>query len=139
MSDYKTSIICNGSKWAGEAPDPIEKLLEVLKENTLEERFFTKYGLNINGHLSYDKEKIVKWENLCPILPDYKNHIHIKFKEYIDSIPDGTYQFFGGFEERSHVFNILSNDPEVINSLSEAIKANKGWKLYYKKNLANKS
>ncbi len=43
-------IISNGSKWAGEAPDTIDKLLEVLKTETLDPIFathgsFVSYGL----------------------------------------------------------------------------------------------
>ena len=38
-----TTIISNGSKWYGEAPDSIDKLLEVLKDNTLDPRF-SEYG-----------------------------------------------------------------------------------------------
>jgi hypothetical protein len=38
-----TTITSNGSKWYGEAPDSIDKLLEVLKENTLDPRFI-EYG-----------------------------------------------------------------------------------------------
>lgn len=38
-----TTITSNGSKWHGEAPDSIDKLLEVLKENTLDPRF-SEYG-----------------------------------------------------------------------------------------------
>ena len=34
-----TTIMSNGSKWYGEAPDSIDKLLEVLKENMLDPRF----------------------------------------------------------------------------------------------------
>jgi hypothetical protein len=32
-------IISNGSKWAGQNPDPIDKLLEVLETETLDPRF----------------------------------------------------------------------------------------------------
>ena len=32
----KTNIISNGSKWAGESPDSIEKLFEVIESETLE-------------------------------------------------------------------------------------------------------
>jgi hypothetical protein len=36
-------ITSNGSKWAGEAPDPVEKLIEVLKTEVLDPRF-ARYG-----------------------------------------------------------------------------------------------
>jgi len=34
-----TTIISNGSKWAGEAPDSVEDLLKVLEDNALDPRF----------------------------------------------------------------------------------------------------
>ena len=40
-----TTITSNGSKWYGEAPDSIDKLVEVLKGHTLDPRF-TEYGSN---------------------------------------------------------------------------------------------
>jgi len=43
MIDKTTTINSNGSKWAGEAPDSIEKLVEVLKENALDP-MFSDYG-----------------------------------------------------------------------------------------------
>lgn len=114
----KTEIISNGSKWAGEAPDSIEKLLEVLKDNTIEERFFHQFIAN--PHSSKPKIK----SNLCPIS-------HNQDKYFFE----GATLFFGSFEERSHVFRIATNDPEIIEKLSEAIKNNKGWKKYYEKHL----
>jgi len=38
-----TNIICNGSKWAGQEPDPIETLLERLATHTLDP-LFEDYG-----------------------------------------------------------------------------------------------
>jgi len=38
-----TTIISNGSKWFGEQPDTVEKLLAVLKENMLDPQF-SEYG-----------------------------------------------------------------------------------------------
>lgn len=37
------NVISNGSKWAGEAPDTVEKLIEVLKTETLNP-LFEQYG-----------------------------------------------------------------------------------------------
>lgn len=106
------NIHSNGSKWAGEENDTIEKLIEVLNTNTIEERFFYKYyKSNEHGY------KVIPC-NLCPI----DNN-------------GGIYTFFGNFEEVSHVFNIETNNEKIIHDLVISIKANKGWKLYYKKNL----
>ncbi len=33
--------------------------------------------------------------------------------------------FFGNFQDVSHVFNITSNDPQVVRALSRAIRANR--------------
>lgn len=38
-----THIESNGSKWAGQKPDSISKLIQVLKTNIIESRFFAKY------------------------------------------------------------------------------------------------
>lgn len=108
----ETIIHSNGSKWAGEAPDSIEKLIDVLGKNTIEERFFKSFYRN-------EKEGR-RWYQCSPI---------------DDNINKTKKIFFGNFEEVSHVFRIETNDEEIINILSDAIKANKGWNLYKEKNL----
>ena len=118
-----TNIISNGSKWAGQEPDSIDDLIKVLEEYTIEERFFTKYVVDREGKYTY--------KNLCPIDAEYKDHV---FPAFRDTIEEGTYRFLGNFEEVSHVFNIETNDKEVIDKLVKAIKANKGWIKYYEKN-----
>lgn len=120
---YKTTIHSNGSKWAGEAPDTIEKLIEVLKENTIEERFFDKWEKD-----RHEKPSI--WKNLCPISINEPSK-----GEGFYGDPEGSTIFFGNFEEISHVFRIATNDPTIIEKLTPAIKANRGWELYYEKNL----
>lgn len=125
-------IISLGSKWKGQENDSIDRLLELLKTHTIEERFFSKYGVNKEGNLVYNKESIVEWRNICPINDNYKNEI--RKGEYRDSLPDGVYNFFGNFEEISFVFNIVTDEKEIIDKLVPAIKANKGWELYYNKN-----
>jgi len=104
----QTIIHTNGSKWAGEAPDSIDKLIERLSMYTIEERFFSKF------QRGYGKDK--KRYTLCPI-----------------SKEDGMYMFFGNFLEISGVFRIETNDPAVINQLKPAIMNNKGWKEYIHK------
>lgn len=108
----ETIIHSNGSKWGGEAPDNIEKLIEVLKSNTIEERFFNSfYKLEKQGK---------KWYQCSPIDKSVNGNKTI---------------FFGNFEEVSHVFRIETNDEEIISALSKAIRENKGWLLYREKNL----
>lgn len=114
-SDY---ILChtvtsNGSKFFGEEHDTIEKLIVVLNNYTIEEFFFTKYICN------RDEEGPIIYKNMCPI----------------DFLPNGNVHFFGNFEKISHVFNIETNNIEIIEKLYTAIKKNKGWELYYEKHL----
>lgn len=110
----ETVIISNGSKWAGEQPDSIDKLIEVLEsEHVIEERFFKPFE---NGH-GEDRT----YHQFCPINKSEKG--------------EGWMKFFGNFENLSHVFEIETNDPEVVENLTKAIKNNKGWKDYYHKNL----
>jgi len=99
-----TTIISNGSKWNGQKPDSISKLLEVLKDNTIEEMFF---GKSIIPHS--EGKKFVS----CPIRKE-----------------KGIYYFFGNFEEVSHVFNIETTDKGLISKLRDAIMNNAGWKKY---------
>lgn len=114
-----TNIISNGSKWAGQEPDSIEDLIKVLEEYTIDERFFAKYGVDRDGRYTSNEDSIY----------EYKNHNPINNRTL-----EGFYLFFGNFEEISHVFNIETNDKEVIDKLVKAIKANKGWIKYYEKN-----
>ncbi|MEX0313442.1 MAG: hypothetical protein AB3N18_04635 [Allomuricauda sp.] len=117
----KTIIHSNGSKWAGESPDSIDKLIELLKVYTIEERFFHQYTDQImQGEIWIDVKR-----NLCPISIDDDGIIYQK----------GMHVFFGNFEEVSHVFRIETNNPDLIESLTNAIKCNKGWKKYYDKHL----
>ena len=116
MKTAKTEILSNGSKWAGESPDSIEKLIEVLNAETIEESFFVKYCTN-----RHSKAK-AEYTNFCPI----------------SKTDDGKYShFFGNFENLSHVFRINSNENNVVESLTNAILNNKGWAKYYKKNLVD--
>lgn len=105
--NIKTVITSNGGKWGGEEQATINELLDVLKAEVIEERFFKQY--------THNKEKF----NFCPIKTE-----------------DGeTYRFLGNFENLSWVFKITTNDPELIKKLTKAIKDNKGWVDYYEKNL----
>ena len=81
-----TTIISNGSKWLGEPPDPIEKLLEVLASHPLN-RVFERCG------------------------------------NFIGPSAGGT-RFWGNFEGLSHVFDIETDDPDVIGRLTAAIREN---------------
>lgn len=88
-----TQITSNGCKWHGESPDPIEKLIEVLGENTLDPRF----------------EQCGDF-----VIP----------QEY------GRVRFFGNFLGLSHVFNITTDDSEIIDQLTVAIRTNQASEEY---------
>lgn len=77
----------NGSKFAGEKPDTIEKLIEVLANHPLDRRF------EDNGN-------------------------------FIMSYNDNCTKFFGNFYTLSHVFNIVTDEADVIEQLTTAIKTN---------------
>ena len=99
-------IISNGSKWAGQQPDSIEELLNVLDKYTLDPTF-EKYGNFINSNPEWLKPEAVE---------EYK----------------GCTKFFGNFMTLSHVFNIITDDTEVIEALTKAINKNVET-LQYKK------
>ena len=86
------TIHTNGSKWAGEQPDPLEKLFEVLKNHTLE-----------------------------PDLEDCGNFVHEKLR---------SVHFLGNFFDISHAFDIETDEPELMEKLFAAIRANKNTEEY---------
>jgi hypothetical protein len=96
-----TRIISNGSKWAGEAPDTIETLLRVLDTDILD-KSFEKYG------------------NFITKSPKYAESFYAE----LGTNPANTYNFFGNFRTVSHVFNIATDEIEVIKKLRKAIRAN---------------
>ena len=98
-----TIIVSNGSKWAGQEQDPIEILLDVLKNYSLN-RTFEAYG---------DFYQPVP--HLCD---QFGAHTH-------DSEYEGLSSFSGNFYTLSHVFNIYTDDHELIEKLKTAIRANK--------------
>ncbi len=97
-------IKSNGSKWAGQQPDTIETLLNVLQTYTLDPTF-EKYGNFITDY--------------NPIHWDDKNK-HLK----------GCMSFFGNFRTLSHVFNIITDDRGIINQLTVAIRNNQETNEY---------
>jgi len=96
-----TVITSNGSKWAGQSPDSIELLLEVLANNPLDRRF-EAYGDFIYG---LDSE-------------------HGYTTAELRAAAVGWVSFHGNFFKLSHVFNIRSNDSKVIEQLTSAIRSN---------------
>lgn len=105
-----TIIRSNGSKWAGESPDSIEDLIAVLGTHALAAKF-----------------------------EDYGNFVMKLTSTYLEALNgDGAnltphaLHFWGNFEELSHVFDVITDDQDVIDRLITAIKANKRTPAYYK-------
>ena len=94
-----TTIISNGSKWAGEAPDSIATLLDVLGTHALHRLFESHLGEGTGAFISVCQAS-EKW-----------------------ALP-GTTRFHGNFIGLSHVFSIDTDDPDLIDRLTAAIKAN---------------
>lgn len=97
-------IQSNGSKWAGQQPESIEALIEVLKQYPLDPTF-EKYGNFINPNPQFTEPEI-----------------QAKYA--------GCTSFFGNFYALSHVFNIYTDEPAIIDRLSKAIKANLSTEEY---------
>ena len=95
-------ILSNGSRWAGEEPDSIENLLEVLRVHPLDRSF---------EHFGNFVDTSPQWG------PDGTSP-----SPYPDN--PGVADFFGNFYHLSHGFNIHTDEPEVIALLTKAIRAN---------------
>jgi hypothetical protein len=97
-------VISNGSKWYGQKPDSVEELLNVLNKYALDP-MFEEYGNFINHNPNWLKKESAE-----------------KYK--------GCTKFFGNFSEVSHVFDIITDEPEVITALEMAIKRNTETEQY---------
>lgn len=93
---YTTTISSNGSKWNGQEPDSIETLFKMLETFALD-RTFENYG------------------NFVMVEPVSEAG------EYL--VPNGV-RFWGNFAEICHVFSIDTDDPELIERLTTAIRGN---------------
>lgn len=98
-----TIIRSNGSKWAGQKPDSLEKLLEVLNGHPLR-REFEAYG----DFIERDPRN-AKGESIGGLM----------------GLAGESVSFSGNFHNLSHVFHIVSDDVDVIARLTAAIEANK--------------
>lgn len=99
----KTDIRSNGSKWGYEKPDSIETLIEVMGKYALDPMFekYGDFGYRLDAeNCGQCKEDIGKWH------------------------------FFGNFSELSHVFDIITDDPDIIDRLRAAISTNKNTEAY---------
>lgn len=105
MKNTIIEIRSNGSKWAGEQPDSIEMLLNVLESYTLDPCF------EDFGNFATEFKPTKGWNE--------------KNEQY-----KGCTSFFGNFSTLSHVFNIITNDNELIQKLTEVIRANQQTEAY---------
>ena len=97
-------ILSNGSKWTGEPPDPVDKLIEVLVKYPLD-RTFELYG---NFYINSSIDWVV----------DPKTG-----RKYYDDFPNAV-RFFGNFFNFSHVFDIVTDESDIITKLLAAIRTN---------------
>ena len=90
-----TTIISNGSRFAGQPPATLPELLAVMAEHPISAHFRDILASNVPGR-------------------------------------PGFVDFLGNFEDVSHVFHILTDDPDVCATMYAAIRANAarfGWTL----------
>jgi hypothetical protein len=114
-------INSNGSKWAGENPDDIEKLLECLHEHTLDPDF-EKYGNFITANPCRAAHN-PKWTGF-----DNKEPQWIDGDRLFET--EGVVQFWGNFFDVSHCFCIYTNDKDTIYLLTDAIRHNQSLHDY---------
>ena len=91
-----TTIQSNGSRWAGEQPATINELFEVLETHALD-RTFEAFG------------------NFVMVEPISEHGVHL--------VPNGV-RFWGNFAELSHVFSVDTDDADLIERLTAAIRKN---------------
>lgn len=114
-----THIDSNGSKWAGESPDTIDQLIARLQSETLDPTFEefgnfvspARKATRINDESTNWRDKYV---DAGPIYPEHPDALH----------------FWGNFLTYSHVFSIYTDDPDVIERLTAAIRANQATEAY---------
>lgn len=105
----------NGSKWAGDSEDPLPVLFARLENYALDPRFedcgnFASIAHSAKRHRCYNDEGqyIDYYEDTGPIYDDAPYAV----------------SFFGNFYELSAGFSIVTDDPEVVEVLLEAIREN---------------
>lgn len=110
-----TVIHSNGSKWNGQTPDSLDRLFEVLATHPLDPAFEALGGFIGKAHG-------------CRVV--YVGGV----RTYTDT---GTMypgieatQFFGNFWDIAHVFNIDTDDADLIERLTVAIRANQASDAY---------
>lgn len=105
-----TKIISNGSHYAGESLDSINKLLDRMKNYALD-RSFEAFG-----------NFIIKAPKKYYEVRSAGVRYYVEKEEYLYT--EDTVIFFGNFMAYSHVFNIVTTDKKLIKRLTNAIKKN---------------
>lgn len=105
-------VLSNGSKWNGEAPDDIDRLLAVLATEPLDPAFGSCIGPAHGCRVEYEggQRRYIDTGTLYP---------------GIEAI-----EFFGNFWAVSHVFTIHTDEPALIDRLTAAIRANQATPAY---------
>jgi hypothetical protein len=114
-----TVITSNGSpRWAGEEPASIDELLQVLASTPLDPDF-EHYGNFImprpcRAVQAYTTAGEIEWVDGDPFYPK----------------APGLVRFWGNFLEMSHVFQIDTDDADLIARLTKAIRSNQRTQAY---------
>ncbi|QSF43506.1 hypothetical protein [Paenibacillus tianjinensis] len=101
---HTTEILSNNARHYGFIPDTIDTLIEKMNTYTLDPTFeeYGNFATDFNPKMWTDENK--------------------KYK--------GMTCFFGNFHSLSNVFRIYTNDPEVIDRLTQAIRSNQLTEAY---------
>lgn len=99
-----TVVVSNGSKYAGQDPDPIGALLDVLGREPLDPDF-ERYGdfvMRVEPHIAEHYGV------------DHRRAVHV----------------WGNFFQLSHSFSIFTDDEALVAQLVDAVRANKATDAY---------
>lgn len=114
-------ILWNGSKWAGESPDPLSLLIQRLERYALDPVFeecgnFASIAHGSFHHHGYqdDGMYVDYYEDTGPMFDDAPYAVI----------------FFGNFLKLSAGFSIVTDDPEIVEVLLEAIRTNQRSTAY---------
>lgn len=116
-------IINNGSKWAGEAPDPVEKLIERLKTEVLDPTF-EKYGnfvMDAEGEANKKLGILHVWGNFYTV--------------------SGVFSLMGTLEELSEIIALIRENQTTAayKKARDEVKARDEQRAEREKNFANRS
>lgn len=109
----------NGSKWQGEPLDAISDLINVLRSTPLDPKFeefgnfiMPAHGNKWSGQRNEAGERIAV--STGPLHPE----------------APGALSFWGNFSLISHVFNVTTDEPDLIDRLTKAIRQNQATPHY---------